>query len=280
LPTGQSLQPVACAVAKRPLAQASHCAALYASVYRPAAHGVHAADQAEKSRNVPGTHAGEGDAVGAAVGLAVGAAVGAAVGVWVGLADGAAVGAAVGAGVGIAWQTEAPATAAVQPPRGQSWHRWYAALSWYLPAGQWKQLVWPVQAAYWPAAQWMHSCEVAGWYCPAGQLRHSAAPAMAYRPAAHAAHCAALYAPEDVPAAHATQEAGESLKEPGGQAGVGAAVGAGVGAAVGPAVGAGVGLAVGAGVGEAVGTEWHAVAPALPAVHIIAPHSWQNGKPL
>jgi hypothetical protein len=52
------------------------------------------------------------------------------------------------------------------------------------------------------------------------------------------------------------------------------------GASVGASVGAGLGLGVGFALGEGVGTAAHSVAPTLPAVHIITPHSWQNGKPL
>jgi hypothetical protein len=43
------------------------------------------------------------------------------------------VGAAVGTARHAVWAT-APA---VHSPGGQSWHMWYASLSWYLPDWQW-----------------------------------------------------------------------------------------------------------------------------------------------
>jgi hypothetical protein len=83
--------------------------------------------------------AGVGDGVGDAVGEAVGDAVGAFVGVEVG----DSVGALEGAGVGTATHADCLISPAVQVPRAQSWHKWYAALSWYVPERQCSQVVCP-----------------------------------------------------------------------------------------------------------------------------------------
>ena len=83
-----------------------------------------------------------GDEVGAFVGVAVGEWVGALVGVLVG----DEVGTAVGDGVGMTTHSVLRSSPSVHSPVAQPWHRWYPFLSWYLPDGQPKQLVWPVQA--------------------------------------------------------------------------------------------------------------------------------------
>ena len=86
-------------------------------------------------------------------------------------------------------------------PAVHSWHSAYIFLSWYLPVGQWKQLVWPVHGAYLPVLHFQHLCAVVGRNWPLGQSRHSYAPAMAYRPLSHAVHSAVLYTAENWPAA-------------------------------------------------------------------------------
>jgi hypothetical protein len=98
-----------------------------------------------------------GALVGVSVGALVGALVGEAVGALVGVSVGLAVGFAVGLGVGTTRQAVSPMMPSVHVPDKHSWHSWYFTRSWYLPDGQWKQLVWPVQAAYLPTPQSMQS---------------------------------------------------------------------------------------------------------------------------
>jgi hypothetical protein len=104
---------------------------LYVPLKRPASHGSHSL--VAPLRNVLGTHA----EVGCAVGWSEGCAVGAAVGVSVGASVGSAAGSAVGAGVGTATHAVVPWKPSVHVATPHSWHSWYAALSWYLPDGQW-----------------------------------------------------------------------------------------------------------------------------------------------
>jgi hypothetical protein len=84
--------------------------------------------------------------LGGSVGAVVGDGVGNEVGMGVGAALGKAVGAYVGTAVGTLTHSVAPAKDAVHAPTSHAWHSWYAVLSWYLPLGQWKQLVAEVQA--------------------------------------------------------------------------------------------------------------------------------------
>ena len=140
-------------------------------------------------------------------------------------------------------------------PAVHSWHSSYFFLSWYLPDGQWKQLVWPVHGPNLPTSQSVHSSELVGWNLPMAQSVHPNDPATENVPSSQAVHSTALYTAENWPAAQGVQtEYAAFLKDPGAQAGVGAAVGAGVGLAVGCAVGIAVGFAVGAGVGLKVGS--------------------------
>jgi hypothetical protein len=104
----------------------------------------------------------------------------------------------------------------------------------------------------------VHSSELVGWNLPMAQSVHPNDPATENVPSSQAEHSTALYTAENWPAAQGVQtKYPASLKDPGAQAGVGAAVGAGVGVAVGLgvglAVGSGVGFQVGAAVGAAVG---------------------------
>jgi hypothetical protein len=55
----------------------------------------------------------------------------------VGAAVGVAVGESVGDAEGIATQAVPPPMPSVHSPIAHAWHSWYAALSWYLPDGQW-----------------------------------------------------------------------------------------------------------------------------------------------
>jgi hypothetical protein len=58
-------------------------------------------------------------------------------------------------------------------PDGQVWHKWYANLSWYLPAGQSKHA--PAidgLALYFPAPQSTHLLSPTGLKKPIGQLLH------------------------------------------------------------------------------------------------------------
>jgi hypothetical protein len=130
---------------------------------------VHCSAAADRSRHSPLVHARVGAAVGAAVGAVVGAAVGALVGdvvgvlvgsglgcrvgTLVGLLVGAGVGANVGVLVGTATQAVAASAPTVHAPGRQAWHAWYAALSWYLPDGQWMQLLDAAHAWYRPVLQ-------------------------------------------------------------------------------------------------------------------------------
>jgi hypothetical protein len=100
-----------------------------------------------------------GALVGVSVGALVGALVGEAVGALVGVSVGLAVGFAVGVGVGTMMQSAWPVEPAVHWPVAQSWHVAYFTRYWYVPDGQWTQLLWPVQAAYWPALQSKQSLE-------------------------------------------------------------------------------------------------------------------------
>ena len=84
--------------------------------------------------------------VGAKVGLGVGVKLGAGVGDKVGLGVGVAVGAGVGAAVGMASHSVLPSRLFVHVVAAHRWHKPYFFWSWYLPVGQWKQLVLPVQA--------------------------------------------------------------------------------------------------------------------------------------
>ena len=112
-----------------------------------------------------------------------------------------------------------------------SWHRWYAALSWYLPDGQWKQLVWPAQVAYLPVSHAKHSCHEDGWYLPTGQSLQAADCAIANWPSAQEEHPSALYTAANLPAMHGVQTLNAALSRnlPGVHAGVGYGVGYGVG---------------------------------------------------
>lgn len=85
-------------------------------------------------RYSPGLHASVGLIVGTVVGYGVGYEV-------------------VGAGVGMAKQLpEWPFRPFVHWPAGQATHIAYSSVLWYLPEGQCKQVIWPVQALYWPEA--------------------------------------------------------------------------------------------------------------------------------
>jgi hypothetical protein len=110
-----------------PAKQCTHSSALYALANLPTVHASHSCVAALRCE--PGTHACVGLAVGACVGVSVGDGVG------------ENVGGIVGAGVGIPMHAVAPCTPAVHVKASQSWQPWYAVLSWYLPDGQWKQLV-------------------------------------------------------------------------------------------------------------------------------------------
>jgi hypothetical protein len=146
-------------------------------------------------------HAGVGDVVGEGVGFGVGEGVGEGVGfgvgvkvgLGVGLTVGLGVGFGVGAAVGIATHSVSPSASAVHVVAAQSWHSWYFFFSWYLPVGQWKQLVWPVQAAYLPVSQSLHSCDVDGWYWPIAQLLQLGEPATANLPSPQVLQDGALY---------------------------------------------------------------------------------------
>jgi hypothetical protein len=61
-------------------------------------------------------------------------------------------------------------------------------LSWYLPDGQWKQLLLPVHALYVPVVHVVHACDVVGWSVPTGQSVQAGEPAMAKRPLVHEVH--------------------------------------------------------------------------------------------
>jgi len=54
--------------------------------------------------------------------------------------------------------------------------------SWYLPTGQWSQLVAPVHAEKLPLAQLKHEPDVDGWNLPIEQLVQWTEPSMAYMP--------------------------------------------------------------------------------------------------
>jgi hypothetical protein len=85
--------------------------------------------------------------------------------------------------------------AAVHSPAAQRWHRWYEAVSWYLPDGQCSQVMAPIQAAYLPTSHSVHSAGpvgVEGRYWPTAQLPHAAAPAVANLPSGHTAHASAF----------------------------------------------------------------------------------------
>jgi hypothetical protein len=135
--------------------------------------------------------AGVGETVGLAVGLGLGAkvglglgenvglGVGAKVGLGVGAKVGAGEGLAVGAAVGMSEHPIWPVNPDVHVVVRQSWHRWYFFLSWYLPAGQWKQLVWPVHGEYEPSSHGLQALPVVAWYWPAWQAVQETEPAMA-----------------------------------------------------------------------------------------------------
>ena len=148
-----------------------------------------------------------GNAVGTSVGLAVGyvvgategaavATVGADVGPTVGCAVGAdvgtAVGNAVGAGVGIDTHTVSPCFPSVHVPNAHELQRSYTSASWYLPEGQWSQLVLACAAAMLPDAQAKQSLPVLAWNLPTGQSMHDDESTEAKRPLAHAVQLAAL----------------------------------------------------------------------------------------
>jgi hypothetical protein len=126
------------------------------------------------------------------VGALVGALVGASVGVSVGLAEGLA----VGYGVGTAKHAVKPTFPSVHSDAGQSWHMWYVFLSWYLPDGQWKQLVCPVHGPYLPVSHSEQDEEGDWWYLPMSQLVHTADAAIENVPSAHVVHESALYVSE------------------------------------------------------------------------------------
>jgi hypothetical protein len=54
--------------------------------------------------------------------------------------------------------------------------------SWYLPDGQWSQLVLRSMAAILPCSQSMHELPVEGWYWPMGQSVHAVASMEEYLP--------------------------------------------------------------------------------------------------
>ena len=89
---------------------------------------------------------GVGAAVGVWVGTVVGVEVGCAVGPYVGCRVGSAVGDGVGEAEGVPMHLEADCRPMVHVPGSHVWHTWYPVLSWYLPLGQWKQFVAPIQA--------------------------------------------------------------------------------------------------------------------------------------
>jgi hypothetical protein len=120
-----------------------------------------------------------GDAVGYAVGYAVGAAVGAAVGY------------AVGYAVGMATHSVSPSASAVHLAAAHAWHSWYFSLSWYLPVGQWSQLVLPVHAWNLPTLQFLHSPPVVAWYWPIAQSAQNVDADRENWPFGHETHTAA-----------------------------------------------------------------------------------------
>ena len=138
-----------------------------------------------------------GDAVGEAVGYAVGNAVGDDVGYDVGYAVGddvgTAVGTAVGYGVGTLTQAVCDCLPSVHVLSEQAWHMWYPLASWYLPLGQWSQLLLAAQALYLPEAHEWHVLPEDGWNLPVGQSLQEVDSATAKRPLAQAAQEAALY---------------------------------------------------------------------------------------
>ena len=148
-----------------------------------------------------------GAAVGAAAGEADGAAVGDSVGSAVGADVGSAVGEEVGCGVGTAPQLLRDSRPAVQLPARQSWHRWYAVLSWYLPDGQCRQLCWPSEAVNFPAAQSRHELPEEVWNLPTMHIKQAAEPSFAYRPEMQSVQLAALYVAVYLPASHPLQPA-------------------------------------------------------------------------
>jgi len=256
---------------------------------------------------LPGPHAGVGAAVGTCVGVAVGSSVGdavgsavgedvgAAVGTAVGCAVGCAVGLAVGAVVGTATHSVCDCRPAVHVVAAQRWQVWNATWSWYLPLGQWKQLVLPVHALYRPVWHSVHSPPELVWNWPTGQGVHPVDSTCANVPLSHASHDFALYALLYVPGAQRAHPPVSAVYVPGMQAGVGDSVGKAVGTVVGVAVGStvgnGVGTAVGDGVGvavgcavgicvgctvgAAVGTIWHADCDCWPLVHFPSSHALQ-----
>jgi hypothetical protein len=122
----------------------------------------------------------------------VGAGVGDAVGCSVGCCVGTAVGAGVGAGVGTSSHSLAPSKPAVHVPASQPWHKWYAALSWYLPGGHLRQLRSPSHAVNCPSSQVWQVLPADGWYLPIAHLLQATEPSTAYLPSAQLSHDAAL----------------------------------------------------------------------------------------
>ena len=167
-----------------PSSQALHETALYSEENVPSKHSPQVVGV---SLYVPGVHATVGDVVGALVG------------------------ALVGAVVGMAAHSVQRSLPAVHVPLAQVWHQWYLVLSWYLPDGQWKQLVLAVHALYVPAAHLWQELPEEGWYWPIGQSRHEVEPAIACFPSAQSVHVAALYTSEYVPMPQSAQRDATSL---------------------------------------------------------------------
>jgi hypothetical protein len=126
--------------------------------------------------------------VGIGVGVAVGAGDGLKLGPGVGLKVGLALGLAVGAAVGMEAHAERACAPSVHVPAAQPWHRWYSSLSWYLPDGQWKQLVLPTHALYCPVAHGLQLSPLVSWNRPIPQAVHPVEPATACLPSSHAGH--------------------------------------------------------------------------------------------
>jgi hypothetical protein len=114
----------------------------------------------------------------------------------VGEADGSAVGVGVGdnvgASVGIATHPVCADWPLVQVLPAQSWHTQYDTLSWYLPDGQWKQVVCFTIAVILPTAQSWQVLPVDRWYFPTTQSLQAADAPAEYWPLSHSVQLAAL----------------------------------------------------------------------------------------
>ena len=106
---------------------------------------------------------------------------------------GALVGALVGNGVGMATHSVQPVTVfPVHLPAEHVLHTEYTSASWYLPSGQWTQLVDAVPSANLPESHVLHAWPVDSWNLPTAQAVHSVSAATAYRPFGQTSHASAL----------------------------------------------------------------------------------------